>query len=44
VKAEINGARIHYQRAGSGFPVLMLHAAIADAPMWQVQMDWGNPP
>jgi pimeloyl-ACP methyl ester carboxylesterase len=39
VKAEINGARIHYRREGSGFPVVMLHAAIADSRMWQPQMD-----
>jgi pimeloyl-ACP methyl ester carboxylesterase len=39
VKAEINGARIHYRREGSGFPVVMLHAAIADSRMWLPQMD-----
>jgi len=31
VKADINGAQIHYRREGAGFPVLMLHAAIADS-------------
>jgi 3-oxoadipate enol-lactonase len=39
VKADINGARIHYRREGSGFPVLMLHAGIADSRMWQPQAD-----
>jgi pimeloyl-ACP methyl ester carboxylesterase len=39
MKADINGARIHYRRAGVGFPVLMLHAAIADSRMWQPQID-----
>lgn len=36
---EINGARIHYRREGAGFPVLMLHAGIADSRMWQPQAD-----
>jgi pimeloyl-ACP methyl ester carboxylesterase len=39
VKADINGAQIHYRREGAGFPVLMLHAAIADSRMWQPQMN-----
>lgn len=39
MKADINGAHIHYLRQGSGFPVLMLHAAIADSRMWQPQID-----
>lgn len=39
MKAEINGARIHYRREGAGFPVLMLHAGIADSRMWQPQAD-----
>lgn len=39
MKADINGAQIHYLREGSGFPVLMLHAAIADSRMWRPQMD-----
>ncbi len=36
---EINGARIHYRREGAGFPILMLHAGIADSRMWQPQAD-----
>jgi 3-oxoadipate enol-lactonase len=35
----INGARIHYERSGSGFPVLFIHAAIADARMWEPQAE-----
>lgn len=39
MKTEINGARIHYRREGAGFPILMLHAGIADSRMWQPQAD-----
>ena len=39
MKADINGAQIHYRREGAGFPVLMLHAAIADSRMWLPQME-----
>lgn len=34
----INGARIHYERAGSGFPLFFLHAGIADSRMWEPQV------
>lgn len=34
---DLNGARIHYERAGSGIPVIFLHAGIADARMWEPQ-------
>ena len=27
----LNGARIHYERSGKGFPVLLIHAGIAVA-------------
>jgi pimeloyl-ACP methyl ester carboxylesterase len=37
MEAFINGARIHYERSGSGFPVLFIHAGIADARMWEPQ-------
>ena len=33
----INGARIHYQRSGFGFPVMFLHAGVADSRMWEPQ-------
>jgi 3-oxoadipate enol-lactonase len=35
--AAINGARIHYKRSGTGFPVLFIHAGIADSRMWEPQ-------
>ena len=35
---DVNGARIHYERAGSGFPVIFLHAGIADSRMWEPQV------
>ena len=33
----LNGARIHYERSGKGFPVLLIHAGIADSRMWEPQ-------
>jgi pimeloyl-ACP methyl ester carboxylesterase len=33
----INGARIHYRRSGFGFPVMFLHAGVADSRMWEPQ-------
>lgn len=39
MKTEINGALIHYRREGAGFPILMLHAGVADSRMWQPQVD-----
>ena len=38
MEATINGARIHYERAGSGFPVVFLHEGIADSRMWEPQV------
>lgn len=37
MQAAINGARINYERAGVGFPVIFLHAGIADSRMWEPQ-------
>lgn len=34
----LNGARIRYERAGSGLPVILLHAGIADRRMWELQV------
>lgn len=34
----LNGARIHYERAGEGLPVIFLHAGIADLRMWEPQV------
>jgi 3-oxoadipate enol-lactonase len=35
--AIINGARIHYERSGEGFPLVLIHAGIADSRMWEPQ-------
>jgi len=37
-EAIINGARTHYEREGSGLPVIFLHAGIADLRMWEPQV------
>ena len=34
---ETNGARIHYEVAGNGEPVLMVHAGVANLRMWDAQ-------
>lgn len=36
---QVNGARIHYERSGSGFPVIFLHAGIADSRMWEPEVE-----
>lgn len=36
--ALVNGARIHYERAGMGMPVIFLHAGVADHRMWDPQV------
>lgn len=38
MEATINGARIHYERAGEGLPVVLLHAGVADSRMWDPQV------
>jgi pimeloyl-ACP methyl ester carboxylesterase len=38
MQLQVNGARIHYERSGSGFPLIFLHAGIADARMWEPQV------
>ena len=38
METTLNGARIHYERAGAGFPVIFLHAGIADSRMWEPQV------
>ena len=35
--AEINGAKIYYEVAGDGLPLVMIHAGIADSRMWDDQ-------
>jgi 3-oxoadipate enol-lactonase len=35
--AEIDGAQIYYEVAGTGHPLLLLHAGVADSRMWDDQ-------
>lgn len=35
--AELRGARFHYEMAGTGPPVVLIHAGIADSRMWDGQ-------
>ncbi len=35
--ADINGARLYYEEAGQGFPLIFVHAGIADSRMWDDQ-------
>lgn len=37
--ANVNGAEIYYEVAGSGFPFVMIHAGIADSSMWDPQFE-----
>lgn len=37
MEVQLNGARIHYRRSGAGFPVVFLHAGVADSRMWEPQ-------
>ena len=37
--AEINGARLYYEMAGDGPPLILLHAGITDSRMWDAQFD-----
>jgi pimeloyl-ACP methyl ester carboxylesterase len=34
----VNGVRMHYDVQGSGFPLVLIHAAIANLEMWEAQM------
>lgn len=36
---DTNGARIHYEVDGSGEPVLMVHAGVANLRMWDAQVE-----
>ncbi|MGW4297002.1 alpha/beta fold hydrolase, partial [Micromonospora chersina] len=38
VKIEVNGTQLAYDEAGSGTPVVLLHAGIADRRMWRHQV------
>jgi len=37
VQIELNGARIHLTRSGTGYPVVFLRAGVADSRMWEPQ-------
>jgi pimeloyl-ACP methyl ester carboxylesterase len=39
VYLDINGARIHVEREGSGFPLILLHEGVADIRMWEPQLE-----
>lgn len=36
---EINGARLYYETAGGGLPMVMIHAGIADCRMWDHEFE-----
>ena len=36
---DINGARIHVEREGAGFPLILLHEGVADNRMWEPQLE-----
>jgi 3-oxoadipate enol-lactonase len=35
--ADVHGARLYYEVAGEGYPLVLIHAGIADSRMWDVQ-------
>ena len=37
--ADVNGARLYYELAGTGHPVVLIHAGIADHHMWDNQFE-----
>ncbi len=37
--AGVNGAELHYEVAGEGEPLVLVHAGIADSRMWEAQVD-----
>jgi pimeloyl-ACP methyl ester carboxylesterase len=37
--AEVNGARLHYEVAGSGRPLILLHEGIANLHFWDDQWE-----
>ena len=37
--AEINGTKFYYEVSGQGFPLVLVHAGIADCRMWDGQFD-----
>ena len=37
--AAVNGATLHYETAGEGGPLVLVHAGISDGRMWDAQVD-----
>lgn len=37
--AEVNGTQLYYEVAGSGYPLVMIHAGVADRRLWDEQWD-----
>jgi pimeloyl-ACP methyl ester carboxylesterase len=37
--ADVNGATLHYEVAGEGEPLVLVHAGISDSRMWEAQVD-----
>jgi pimeloyl-ACP methyl ester carboxylesterase len=37
--AEVNGTQLYYEIAGAGYPLVLLHAGIADSRMWDAQFE-----
>lgn len=37
--ANINGAQLYYEVSGDGYPLVLLHAGVADSRMWDEQID-----
>ena len=42
MEVELNGARIHYKRSGAGYPVVFLHAGVADEKVTEALLDAGG--
>lgn len=38
-KADINGAQLYYEVKGTGYPLLLVHAGVADSRMWEKQFE-----
>ena len=36
---DINGAQLYYEVKGTGYPLLLVHAGVADSRMWEAQVD-----
>ena len=36
----VNGAKLYYEVAGEGHPLVFIHAGIADCRMWDDQFDF----